>query len=63
MWAVLLTAAFWGRGWTFYPIAVLNLAVLVSTVTTGMHYYTDVLAGLAICGVIIAATPLALGTG
>jgi membrane-associated phospholipid phosphatase len=55
VWAVLLTAAFWRRGWIFYPIAALNLLMIVSTVTTGMHYFADVLAGLVVCAVVIAA--------
>src|SRR5262249_24403227 len=56
VWAVLLTAAFWRRGWLFYAIGVLNLAVIAWTVTTGMHYFTDVLAGIAIAAGVIAAT-------
>jgi len=36
-------AAFRGR-WLFWPIAILNSLVLLSCVTTGMHYFVDVLA-------------------
>ena len=55
IWATLLTSAFWGRRW-FWPIAALNGLVLISCVTTGMHYFVDVAAGLAISAVVIVAT-------
>ena len=55
IWAVLLAAAFYRRGWIFWPIAALNLLVIASTITTGMHYFTDVLAGLAISALVIVA--------
>lgn len=54
-WAVLLTAAFYGRGRVFYPIALLNVAVIASTVTTGMHYFTDVLGGLTVSAIVLVA--------
>ncbi len=56
IWAMLLMAAFWRRGWIFYPIALLNAAVVISTITTGMHYFADVIAGLVVCAAVIAAT-------
>ncbi|MBI3838446.1 MAG: phosphatase PAP2 family protein [Planctomycetia bacterium] len=56
IWAVLLIAAFWRRGWIFYPVALTNVAVVISTVTTGMHYFADVIAGLVVCAVLIPAT-------
>jgi membrane-associated phospholipid phosphatase len=55
VWAVLLIAAFWRQGWILYPIVLLNLAVIVSTVTTGMHYFVDVFAGIAVAAVVILA--------
>ncbi len=56
VWAVLLIVAF--RGWRllFWPIAVLNSLVLLSCVTTGMHYFTDVLGGLAVTALAVYAT-------
>jgi membrane-associated phospholipid phosphatase len=55
IWAVLLIAAFRGR-WLFWPIAILNSLVLLSCVTTGMHYFVDVLGGLIVTGIVIVAT-------
>jgi membrane-associated phospholipid phosphatase len=55
IWAVLLIAAFRGR-WLFWPIAVLNSLVLLSCVTTGMHYFVDVLGGLIVTAIVIVAT-------
>jgi PAP2 superfamily len=52
---VLLIAAFRGR-WLFWPIAVLNSLVLLSCVTTGMHYFVDVLGGLIVTSIVIVAT-------
>jgi membrane-associated phospholipid phosphatase len=57
IWAVLLIAAFSGRRYLFAPIAVLNLLVVVSTVTTGMHYFIDVLGGFAVTAFVVWATP------
>jgi membrane-associated phospholipid phosphatase len=54
-WAVLLVAAFSGSRMC-WPVALWNVVVVASTVTTGMHYFSDVLAGLAVCGVVIWAT-------
>jgi membrane-associated phospholipid phosphatase len=55
IWAVLLIAAFRGR-WLFWPIAALNSLVLLSCVTTGMHYFVDVLGGLIVTAIVIIAT-------
>jgi membrane-associated phospholipid phosphatase len=55
IWAVLLASAF-ARTRLFWPMAVLNALVVVSTIPTGMHYFVDVWAGLAISAVVIAGT-------
>ncbi|HKD36440.1 MAG TPA: phosphatase PAP2 family protein [Pirellulales bacterium] len=61
IWAVLLIAAFRGRK-LFYPILILNSLVLLSCVTTGMHYFVDVLGGLIVTAIAIVATrPLCAG--
>jgi membrane-associated phospholipid phosphatase len=57
IWAILLVSAFYGRRKVFYPLVLLNAVVLLSTVTTGMHYFTDVLVGSAIAVAVILATP------
>lgn len=56
IWAVLLIAAFFRCRVVFWPVAVLNVLVVVSTVTTGMHYFSDVIAGLAVSAVVIVST-------
>jgi membrane-associated phospholipid phosphatase len=55
IWAVLLIAAFRGRR-LFWPVAILNSLVLLSCVTTGMHYFVDVLGGLIVTLIAIVAT-------
>ncbi len=55
IWALLLAAAFIGSR-LFWPLALLNALVVFSTITTGMHYYSDVLAGIVVTIVVIAAT-------
>lgn len=53
-WALLLTYAVrWSRK-LWVPGAVLNLLVIVSTVTTGWHYLADVLAGVALAAATVA---------
>jgi membrane-associated phospholipid phosphatase len=53
IWSVLLIAAFYGCSRIFWPIAVLNVLVVISTVTTGMHYFVDVFAGLLVTAVVV----------
>lgn len=55
-WAILLTAAAWHRKKLRVPFAALNALVIVGTLTTGWHYFIDVLAGAALAGLTIAAT-------
>lgn len=52
-WAILLAAAFWHRKRLFLPFALLNGVVIVGTLTTGWHYFADVLGGVAVAGVTI----------
>jgi membrane-associated phospholipid phosphatase len=55
IWAVLLIAAFY-RHALFLPMLILNVLMLWSTMTVGMHYSGDVIVALLICAVIIPAT-------
>jgi hypothetical protein len=55
IWAVLLISAY-HRSALFIPVLILNSLMVLSTMTTGMHYWVDVVAGLAICAVVIPAT-------
>lgn len=47
-WAVLLAFALPRRWWLTVPLVVLNLGVITSTMTTGWHYLSDVLAGVLV---------------
>lgn len=44
-WAILLTWAFHGRRRWFVAFAMLNSLVIVSTLTTGWHYFADIIGG------------------
>jgi membrane-associated phospholipid phosphatase len=55
IWAVLLIAAFYGCRVVFWPVAVLNVVVVISTITTGMHYFADVIAGLVVTAIVLGA--------
>ncbi len=55
-WAIIITTAFWPRKWLFYPAAVLNAVVIVSTLALGWHYLIDVYAGA-----VLAAGSIAVG--
>jgi membrane-associated phospholipid phosphatase len=58
-WAILLALAYWRRRVLFPLFAALNLAVVVSTLTSGWHYLTDVLGGIVVCIlVLISLRPL-----
>jgi membrane-associated phospholipid phosphatase len=51
IWAILCAAALWGFRPLRIPVMLLSGMIVVSTITTGWHYFTDVLAGFAIAGV------------
>lgn len=44
-WAILLAWAYRRDRWLFIPLSVVNVAVIVSTLTTGWHYFGDVASG------------------
>lgn len=53
IWGVLVALAFARRRFVFWPVLAINLAMIASTVTTGMHYFVDVLAGLAVVAICV----------
>lgn len=53
-WAILLAFALRRDKWLFGPSLVLNLAVIVSTMTTGWHYFADVVSGTGTAVVAIS---------
>jgi hypothetical protein len=47
-WAILLTAAVWHRRRWLPIVAIVNSLVIAATLTTGWHYFVDVLGGAAV---------------
>ena len=54
IWAILCAAALWGFRSLRIPIALLSGTIVVSTMTTGWHYFSDVLAGVVVAVLAIA---------
>jgi membrane-associated phospholipid phosphatase len=54
VWAILCAAALWGFRPLRIPVAVLTVLIILSTMTTGWHYFCDVLAGLVIAVISLA---------
>jgi membrane-associated phospholipid phosphatase len=54
IWAILCAVALWGFRPLRIPVALLSALIIASTVTTGWHYFTDVLAGFIIAAISIA---------
>ena len=52
-WALLLAWSLRRRWYLFLPALFLNLAVVLSTLTTGWHYIVDVVGGVAVTGIAI----------
>ena len=52
-WAIFIAAALWGFRWLRIPVAVVSLMIILSTMTTGWHYFVDVLGGIALAIVSI----------
>ena len=57
-WALLVAYAFRHYRWFFLPMVLLNLAVVVATMTTGWHYAADVLGGILTAAVAIGIAKL-----
>lgn len=54
--AILLALAVWHRRRLFVAFAALNAVVILGTVTTGWHYFADVLGGIAVAIVTVWIT-------
>ncbi len=54
VWAILCARALWAFRPLRIPVAVLSGMIILSTMTTGWHYFSDVLAGIAIACLSIA---------
>jgi membrane-associated phospholipid phosphatase len=55
-WAILLAWSLRRWKWVFFPALLLNAAVILSTLTTGWHYFADVVAGAAAAAASIAVS-------
>jgi membrane-associated phospholipid phosphatase len=55
-WAIFFAAALWGFRWLRIPVALVSGMVILSTMTTGWHYFVDVLGGivLAVISIVLA---------
>jgi len=56
IWAILFGQALWGLRLLRIPVAVLSGLIIFSTVTTGWHYFVDVLGGIVVAAVAIAGS-------
>ncbi len=54
IWAILCAAALWGFRPIRIPIALLSGMIILSTLTTGWHYFSDVLGGIAVAALSMA---------
>lgn len=54
IWAILSAAGLWGFRPLRIPVAVLSVLIILSTVTTGWHYFCDVIAGLLVAVISLA---------
>ena len=55
-WAILLVCAVAHRRKLFVGLLLLNALVIAGTLTTGWHYFVDVLAGVAVAAITVALT-------
>ena len=63
IWAILCARSLWGFRFLRIPVSILSLMIIASTLTTGVHYFCDVLAGIVLATIaIIAANKIALRT-
>jgi membrane-associated phospholipid phosphatase len=55
-WAIFFAAALWGFRWLRIPVVLVSAMVILSTMTTGWHYFVDVLGGvvLAVISIFLA---------
>jgi hypothetical protein len=54
VWAILCAAALWGFRPIRVPVALLSTMIVASTLTTGWHYFSDVLGGIVVAAISIA---------
>jgi hypothetical protein len=63
IWAIFCAAALWGFRLLRMPVALLSGMIVVSTVTTGWHYVSDVVAGVALACLSLVVANVCLQHG
>jgi PAP2 superfamily len=58
VWAILCATALWGFRPVRFPVALLSVMIVASTLTTGWHYFSDVLGGIAVAALSMAIARL-----
>jgi hypothetical protein len=53
VWAIFSAATLWGFRWLRIPVALLSGIIILSTMTTGWHYFADVLGGIPLAAISI----------
>lgn len=54
IWAILCARALWGFRFLRFPVILLSGMIILSTLTTGWHYFADVLAGAIVAALSIS---------
>jgi hypothetical protein len=62
IWAIFCVVALWGFRLLRIPVALFSGMIIVSTVTTGWHYAIDVLGGIVVAGISLAAANALIDT-
>jgi hypothetical protein len=62
IWAIFCVAGLWGFRLLRIPVAVLSSMIIVSTVTTGWHYFIDVLGGIVVAAISLAIAYVCIST-
>jgi len=62
IWAIFCVAGLWGFRLLRVPVAVLSSMIIISTVTTGWHYFIDVLGGIVVAGLSLAIAHVCIST-
>lgn len=56
VWAILLSYSLRGKKWLFYPFAVINFIVILSTLFLGWHYLMDVIGAIILVLITVVIT-------
>jgi membrane-associated phospholipid phosphatase len=56
MWAILCAQALWGFRFLRIPVSLLSGLIVLSTMTTGWHYFSDVLGGILLALLAMASS-------